>query len=201
MAEKSKPTARDYVESYINENDDLTNDFLKQQQPRYDPTKPLDTPKQQQKEEQEESKLDPNVLASEHYKVHLRTVNPIPSQEQATKTNEQQQQDQEQEQGPEVVWTSRDIKHQRNEIHDTSLAICGELHDNLLSCFTNGSWWDKAKMCEEQKQKFWLCYNTQKKFLKQVNYKGPVNTQKQDDRILLHAYKLYDKQQQDQPPV
>jgi hypothetical protein len=28
-----------------------------------------------------------------------------------------------------------------------------------------------------------------------VNYKGPVNTEKHDARILLHAYKLYDKQQ------
>jgi hypothetical protein len=29
--------------------------------------------------------------------------------------------------------------------------------------------------------------------LKEVNYKGPVNTEKEDNRILLEAYKLRDK--------
>jgi hypothetical protein len=167
MSEKSKSTARDYVEAYLSETADLSNDFLKQQQPRYDPTKPLDTPTRQQREDPEETSVDPNLFSTEHYKVHLRTVNPIPSQEETTSNKEQQQQ-QQQEQEPEVVWTSRDIKHQRNEIHETSLAICGDLHEKLTSCFTNGSWWDKAKMCEEQKQKFWLCYNTQKVYTEKM---------------------------------
>ncbi|CAO3672902.1 unnamed protein product [Rhizopus stolonifer] len=48
-------------------------------------------------------------------------------------------------------------------------------------------------MCEEQKQKFWVCYNAQKRFLKDVGYKAPVNTEKEDARILVAAYNLRDK--------
>jgi len=34
--------------------------------------------------------------------------------------------------------------------------------------------------------------------LKEVNYKGPVNTEKEDNEILLRAYRLRDKIEQQQ---
>ncbi|KAL7314260.1 hypothetical protein PS15m_005857 [Mucor circinelloides] len=186
---KEQGSARDYIKSYVKESN--TEDYLQKEQPRYDPTKPIQSP---QPTPVEQEPLSEPIQTSEHYKMHLPTQNPIPSNENKEPRAEQQQQQQPQQ----PVWAARDFKEQRSEIHETSLTVCADLHENLMTCFQHGSWWDKAKMCEEQKQKFWSCYNTQKKFLKEVNYKGPVNTEKEDNEILLRAYRLRDKIEQQQ---
>lgn len=175
----SSNKARDYVESYVAKDDD----YLKTEQPRYDADKPMSQPQTTPLEK--EPQPEP-VQASDHYKLHLPTQNPIPSNENTQSTTDSEAKEQ-------VEWASRDFKEQRNEIHETSLTICADLHQDLFTCFKDGSWWDKAKMCEEQKQTFWKCYNTQKRFLKDVNYKGPVTSHEEDRRILLEAYKLRDK--------
>ncbi|KAI9270969.1 hypothetical protein EDC94DRAFT_596681 [Helicostylum pulchrum] len=177
----SNNSARDYVESYVKEDD-----YLVQEQPRYDPTKPVSQPKTTPLEQEPEAE---SVQASEHYKVHLPTQNPIPStnnitSDETSTTTEPQ---------PQIQYSARDFKEQRNEIHETALTVCADLHESLFTCFKDGSWWDKAKMCEEQKQTFWKCYNTQKVFLKDVNYKGPVTTEQEDNRIMAEAYKLRKK--------
>ncbi|GAN08873.1 hypothetical protein MAM1_0228d08390 [Mucor ambiguus] len=180
---KDQGSARDYIKSYVKESN--TEDYLQKEQPHYDPTKPIQSP---QPTPVEQEPLPEAIQTSEHYKVHLPTQNPIPSSETKEPRTEKQQQ-----QTQQPVWAARDFKEQRSEIHETSLTVCADLHENLMTCFQHGSWWDKAKMCEEQKQKFWSCYNAQKKFLKEVNYKGPVNTEKEDNEILLRAYKLRDR--------
>jgi type IV secretory pathway VirB10-like protein len=147
-------SARDYIKSYVQESN--TDDYLKQEQPRYDPTKPIQSP-QTAPVEQDQQPTAP-AQASEHFKVHLPTQNPIPSSESAATSADQEPRHEQ----PQITWTARDFKDQRNEIHETSLTICADLHEDLLTCFQHGSWWDKAKMCEEQKQKFWSCYNAQK---------------------------------------
>lgn len=183
-------TARDYVESYVKEQS--KDDYLTKEQPRYDPSKPVSQAQATPLEKEPEAAP---VKASDHYKVHLPTQNPIPSSTHNSSNEptaaDSTQQEQQQPQG--VQWAARDFKEQRNEIHETSLTVCADLHESLMTCFKDGSWWDKAKMCEDQKQRFWSCYNAQKKFLKEVNYKGPVNTEKEDNRILVEAYKLRDK--------
>lgn len=180
----SNNKARDYVESYVGEGDD----YLVTEQPRYDATKPISQPYTTPLEQ--EAQPEP-AQASDHYKVHLPTQNPIPSKE-ANESPKQAPKEQ-------VEWAVRDFKDQRNEIHETALTVCADLHETLFTCFKDGSWWDKAKMCEEQKQTFWKCYNTQKRFLKDVNYKGPVTSHEEDNRILVEAYKLRDKL--DNPPA
>ncbi|KAI9475938.1 MAG: hypothetical protein EXX96DRAFT_540505 [Benjaminiella poitrasii] len=184
---EQQPTAHDYIKSYVK--DSNTEEYLKQEQPQYDPERPLHPP-----QTTPIADSNPSTTAasqkSDHYKIHLPTQNPIST------TNEHSQ---EAKHLPsQVVWTSRDIKDQRNEIHDASLTICADLHEDLITCFQHGSWWDKAKMCEEQKQKFWNCFNAQKKFLREVNYKAPITTEKEDERILAEAYKLRDKIDQQQ---
>lgn len=144
----SNNSARDYVESYVKEDD-----YLVQEQPRYDPSKPVSQPQTTPLENEPEAEP---VQASDHYKVHLPTQNPIPSNETKEQTEPKIQ--------PQVQWAARDFKEQRNEIHETALTVCADLHETLFTCFKDGSWWDKAKMCEEQKQNFWKCYNTQKVF-------------------------------------
>ncbi|CAO3656105.1 unnamed protein product [Mucor hiemalis] len=151
-------TARDYVESYVKE--ESKDDFLTKEQPRYDPSKPVSTAQTTPLEKEPEAAP---VKASDHYKVHLRTQNPIPSSSNTeSNTESTQQQQQQQQEQPQVQWASRDFKEQRNEIHETSLTVCANLHEKLMTCFKDGSWWDKAKMCEDQKQRFWSCYNAQK---------------------------------------
>lgn len=149
---KEQGSARDYIKSYVKEAN--TEDYLQKEQPRYDPTKPIQSP---QPTPVEQEPLPEPIQTSEHYKVHLPTQNPIPSNETNEPRAEQQQQ-----QTQQPVWAARDFKEQRSEIHETSLTVCADLHENLMTCFQHGSWWDKAKMCEEQKQKFWSCYNAQK---------------------------------------
>ncbi|KAI8076212.1 hypothetical protein BDF21DRAFT_422814 [Thamnidium elegans] len=157
----SNNSARDYVESYVKEDD-----YLVQEQPRYDPTKTVSQPKTTPLEQEPEAEP---VQASDHYKVHLPTQNPIPStnasSSETTTTEKTEPQ-------PQIQWAARDFKEQRNEIHETALTVCADLHESLFTCFKDGSWWDKAKMCEEQKQTFWKCYNTQKVlfFEKEMHY-------------------------------
>ncbi|KAI8986384.1 hypothetical protein BDB01DRAFT_834368 [Pilobolus umbonatus] len=173
-------SARDYIESYIEETN-KSDDYSINEQPIYDPTKSVPSPPTSTDNHpvQEEKKIEPSL------NIHLPTINPISSEKKEQKDNTPV---------PEVTYTSRDFKEQRNVIHETALTVCADLHENLLNCFQNGSWWDKAKMCEEQKQLFWKCYNTQKTFLKEVDYKGPMNTDQEDNNILLAAFHLRTKQ-------
>ncbi|KAG1172333.1 hypothetical protein G6F70_004881 [Rhizopus microsporus] len=163
--------AREFIETYVNQSTD-EQDYLLKEQPRYDPTKPIPNVKiEEQKKEQLPEKTE------SHFNIHAQTVNPISTDSSDKPSME--------------IYTSS--REQRNEIHETALTVCADLHENLMTCFQHGSWWDKAKMCEEQKQKFWACYSAQKQFLKGVNYKGPGNTEQEDARILVGAYKLRDK--------
>ncbi|KAG1144507.1 hypothetical protein G6F37_002351 [Rhizopus arrhizus] len=173
MSDKNKGSAREYIESYINEQTE--NDYLLKEQPRYDPTKPMPEAPSMKEKEQEQPKEQPTPA---QFNRHAATVNPIStgsSEDQLPST---------------ALLTSRE---QRNEIHDAALTVCADLHENLMTCFQHGSWWDKAKMCEEQKQKFWKCFNAQKQFFKDVGYKAPMNTEKEDAKILVGAYKLREK--------
>lgn len=146
---KDQTTARDYVKSYINNSNSA--EFLEKEQPRFDPSKPVPS---SQPEPVEEIKPKPVQDNSSHFNIHLPTQNPISNNENEKKQEPTAQQQQH--------WTTRGAKEQRSEIHETALTVCADLNEDLMNCFNNGSWWDKAKMCEDQKQKFWNCYNSQK---------------------------------------
>ncbi|KAI8353215.1 hypothetical protein BD560DRAFT_408523 [Blakeslea trispora] len=179
-------SARDYVKSYVKDAS-LQDDFLKSEQPQYDPSKPV-----QPAPAVTDEKAIPtstNNQPETTFNIHLPTQNPMPSNESETEKAQDR---------PTIQLTPGDFKEQRKEVHDTALTVCVDLHEELLNCFQHGSWWDKAKMCEEQKQKFWHCYNNQKRFLKDVNYKSPLNTNEEDERILLAAYKLRNKLDKEQ---
>ncbi|CAO3588117.1 unnamed protein product [Absidia cylindrospora] len=184
-------TSREFVESYVKDISQDTEAYLAEQQPNYDASKtttmptppPMNDGSTSSKKDDPRSEPPPDPSA--HFAFHKTTTNPMES----TSDYSQQQQQQE----PQVVWTVRDFSDQRREIHDTALVNCSDLHVDLMQCFQHGSWWDKAKMCEDQKQKFWSCFHSQKKFLKAANYKGPVSTPEEDDIILMGAFKLRDQ--------
>lgn len=150
---KDQASARDYVKSYIN--DFKSEEYLQKEQPQFDPKKPIPS---SQPEPVEEIKPEPVQTNTNHFNIHLPTQNPISTSDRNKSEDQRQQQQQQQQQH----WTSQGIKEQRSEIHETALTICADLNEELMNCFNNGSWWDKAKMCEDQKQKFWNCYNSQK---------------------------------------
>jgi hypothetical protein len=145
-------SSRDFVESYVKDISQDTEAYLAQQQPNYDASKattlptppPSSTPPPPKKDD-----TPPPSDPSSHYAFHKATTNPIPASD-ATQ------------QEPTIVWTVRDVSDQRKEIHETALVNCSDLHVDLMQCFQHGSWWDKAKMCEDQKQKFWACFHSQK---------------------------------------
>ncbi|KAF7731957.1 hypothetical protein EC973_007062 [Apophysomyces ossiformis] len=174
----SNGTARDYVETYVQENDDVE-EYLSSQQPRYDPNKGPTKTGSSQRQTQPEVARDQTQEPKSSYNLHQPTINPMPTSDTAVKADK-----------PNIVWAVRDFLDQKREIHETALGNCADLHSDLLTCFKDGSWWDKAKMCEDQKQKFWNCYNQQKKFLKAANYKGPISTEEEDTRILYDAINL-----------
>ncbi|KAI9026406.1 hypothetical protein CLU79DRAFT_45212 [Phycomyces nitens] len=151
MAE-NKGSARDYVESYVKESQPDVEGYLSEQQPHYDPTK---APAQASSSSKPDS--SPAPTPSQQFKLHLPTVNPIPTNE--NPKDEQKLKDQN---NPKIEWAVRDFMDQKREIHETALENCADLHQDLFTCFKDGSWWDKARMCEDQKQRFWTCYHQQK---------------------------------------
>lgn len=199
---KSTGTAREYVESIVQ--DQNVEELLAKQQPRYDPQKHQQQPALDSFSASKQSQEEEQSSESTKYNIHRPTINPIPSNHDDAKNNDKQHTN--------VVWAVRDFLDQKREIHETALDNCADLHADLLSCFKHGSWWDKAKMCEDQKQKFWNCYKKQKvtiiirslcvcvdrensrlfikEFLKANNYKGPVSTPEQDAHVLQQAILL-----------
>lgn len=146
-------SARDYIRSYVKEAS-LEDDYLKSEQPQYDPSKPIPSaPSVVDEKAAPATTSTANQQQETTFNIHLPTQNPIPSNE-----NEQERI----QERPAIQLTAGDFKEQRKDVHDTALTVCVDLHEQLLNCFQHGSWWDKAKMCEEQKQKFWHCYNNQK---------------------------------------
>ncbi|CAO3634481.1 unnamed protein product [Cunninghamella blakesleeana] len=187
-------TSREYVEEYIKKTNQSTEAFLAEQQPNYDDSKTTNIPtiikENNNKQEKQKDTSSPTLIdTSSHFNFHKATQNPMSNESQPSPQIDNNH-NIKYEQDSIPVWTPKQFTDQRRDIHDTALLNCADLNMELMNCFQNGSWWDKAKMCEAQKQKFWSCFHSQKKFLKDTNYKGPMNTQEVDDMILMDAMKL-----------
>lgn len=157
-------SSREYVEAYIKKTNEATEAFLAEQQPSYDDSKTTNIPtiiKEKNNKHQQEKEKDttspPIIDTSSHFNFHKATQNPM-----ANETQPSPQIDKKYEQENIPTWTAKQFTDQRREIHDTALLNCSDLNMELMNCFQNGSWWDKAKMCEAQKQKFWSCFHSQK---------------------------------------
>ena len=146
----SGTTSRDYVESFVKDKD-LEN-YLSENQPQYDPNKTTPTIEEQQQTPSEKTTSDSKPST---FNFHERSKNPFANEQQQTKQQEIPEKQN-------VMYVVRDFLDQKKEIHEIAVDNCADLHADLLTCFKDGSWWDKAKMCEHQKQKFWNCYNKQK---------------------------------------
>ncbi|CDH60403.1 predicted protein [Lichtheimia corymbifera JMRC:FSU:9682] len=187
MADRNPGTAREYVESYVKDQD--LDSFLSEAQPQYDPTKKAHANASPQQRSEESTESENKTSLPLGYNRHRPTMNPMATGEEQQE-NKKEKKEEEIPQRPKIMWVVRDFMDQKREIHEKAIDNCADLHVDLLTCFKDGSWWDKAKMCEHQKQKFWKCYQSQKDFLKKANYKGPVSTPEHDKEIEREAVLL-----------
>ncbi|GAB7358543.1 hypothetical protein MBLNU230_g2605t1 [Neophaeotheca triangularis] len=58
-------------------------------------------------------------------------------------------------------------------------------------CLVNGSWSKRMNMCRDENRAFNRCYTMQSRFLKALGYLAMDRTPEEDERIQMHADKLY----------
>ncbi|TKA32467.1 hypothetical protein B0A50_01575 [Salinomyces thailandicus] len=58
-------------------------------------------------------------------------------------------------------------------------------------CWENGSWAERMNMCRGPNREFMRCYTMQSRFLKALGYLSSVRSQQEEERIQMHADKLY----------
>lgn len=58
-------------------------------------------------------------------------------------------------------------------------------------CFARGGWHAKMTMCREENKAFNRCYTMQSRFLKALGYLSMERTEEDDEKIQMHADKLY----------
>lgn len=60
-------------------------------------------------------------------------------------------------------------------------------------CWTSGSWMDRATMCRTEARAFTRCYDMQQRFLKALGYLSRMRGPEEEERIQMHADKLYNE--------
>lgn len=58
-------------------------------------------------------------------------------------------------------------------------------------CFTHGSWMKRMGMCREENRAFLRCYEMQGRFMKALGYLSQPRSAEEEERIQMHADKLY----------
>lgn len=77
-----------------------------------------------------------------------------------------------------------DSKTRKAQINGGAMFNCALAEYELNRCFTTGSWWDKAKLCEVEKGAFWECLESNKKALRILGYGENGNSTAQNEKIL-----------------
>ena len=82
--------------------------------------------------------------------------------------------------------------------HDRKAAIGRAAIENCVleqmaekDCFTSGSWAKLSTMCREENRAFNRCYQMQSRFLKALGYLSSQRSEEEEERIQMHADKLY----------
>jgi hypothetical protein len=58
-------------------------------------------------------------------------------------------------------------------------------------CWENGTYWEKINMCRGSNRQFMRCYTMQSRFLKALGYLSLQRSAEEEERIQMHADKLY----------
>ncbi|KAK5123381.1 hypothetical protein LTR85_002813 [Meristemomyces frigidus] len=62
---------------------------------------------------------------------------------------------------------------------------------NERDCWENGSWQERMNMCRGRNKQFLRCYTMQSRFLKALGYLSTMRSEEEEERIQMHADKLY----------
>lgn len=81
----------------------------------------------------------------------------------------------------------KQVKTRKQKVNAGAMFNCALAEFELSQCFTNGSWWDKSKLCESQKSAFWSCLEGNKKALNILGYEEAGNTEEQNEKLLSMA--------------
>lgn len=138
-------TARNYVESIVKDQD--TETLLSESQPQYDPNKKPAAPSSSSEPASQTS----STSTQKERTFHRATFNPIASEEVAADAATAPQAD--------VQWGPREFLKQREEIKETAQLACADLEVELLDCFKTGHMWEKSNLCNDQRNRFWACFN------------------------------------------
>ncbi|KAL1929009.1 hypothetical protein VTP01DRAFT_2068 [Rhizomucor pusillus] len=164
-------TARNYVESIVKDQD--TETLLSESQPQYDPNKKPAAPSSSSEPASQTS----STSTQKERTFHRATFNPIASEEVAADAATAPQAD--------VQWGPREFLKQREEIKETAQLACADLEVELLDCFKTGHMWEKSNLCNDQRNRFWACFNKCRDIMKEADYKGPTSNKKKDAQIFL----------------
>lgn len=82
-------------------------------------------------------------------------------------------------------------KDRKAEIGRAALENCVEYQLAERECFTKGSMLRKMKLCREEGKAFNRCYMMQARFLSALGYLSSQRTEQEEERIQMHADKLY----------
>ncbi|EME48708.1 hypothetical protein DOTSEDRAFT_67669 [Dothistroma septosporum NZE10] len=77
------------------------------------------------------------------------------------------------------------------EIGRAAVENCVDFQIAEKQCFSNGSWAKKMTMCREENRAFNRCYTMQARFLKALGYLAQQRSAEEEERIQMHADKLY----------
>jgi hypothetical protein len=82
-------------------------------------------------------------------------------------------------------------KERKAEIGRAALENCVDFQLGIKECFSSGTWTQKAGMCKEENKAFNRCFEMQSRFLKALGYLAIQRSAEDDERIQMHADKLY----------
>ncbi|CAN8101130.1 unnamed protein product [Discula destructiva] len=94
------------------------------------------------------------------------------------------------------------FKSRKNSIGMAAIENCAEEQLDWSHCMSSGSLRARMFMCRDEVRKFESCYNMQTRLLKALGYLNAVDsTPETDERIQLHADKLYHQMMQQQEAI
>lgn len=82
-------------------------------------------------------------------------------------------------------------KDRKAAIGRAAVENCVDFQMAEKECWSNGSWKSKMTMCREEGKAFNRCYTMQARFLKALGYLATQRSEEEEERIQMHADKLY----------
>jgi hypothetical protein len=82
-------------------------------------------------------------------------------------------------------------KQRKAEIGRAALENCVDFQIGIKECFATGTWTQRAGMCKMENRAFHRCFDMQSRFLKALGYLAVQRSAEDEERIQMHADKLY----------